>query len=158
MRMSLAIVLISALNDSACKSSLPRCPFIHSFTVLVALTCQAQASTMTIIDMDGLTGPGSFQCLQLQGCRCSGEIELIWRGFFLRRDAPTPPVSHACCAAACNINKYPARTGAAARMQERRGPLDLARFGCDNCAAADTSSVADRRARQQVLAANEVGW
>lgn len=37
-------------------------------------------------------------------------------------------------------------------MQERRGPLDLARFGCDNCAAADTSRFADRRARQQVLA------
>lgn len=31
-------------------------------------------------------------------------------------------------------------------MQERRGPLDLARFGCDNCAAAGTRSERGRLA------------
>lgn len=88
-------------------------------------------------------------CLRLQGSAAAW-VRANLEGF-LHRDAPTPSVSHA-CRAACNINKYPARTGTAACMQERRGPLGLARFGCDNCAAADTSRFADRRARQQVLA------
>lgn len=101
--------------------------------------------------------PGFIQCLQVQGSPVQG-FAVAWvranlEGF-LHRDAPTQSVSHACCAA-CNINKYPARTSSsstAACMQERRGPLDLACFGCENCAAADTSRFAERCARQQVLA------